>query len=424
MHIGLPILSILHSCGGMERSGVNLAAAMMRRGHDVTIFYTEKKHPNDPPQYPLPEGVRLVALPSDLQSPTLVEITRAKLIESDIDVLIGLMFGTELLCFPVALIGTGIPFVVSERNVPEMTEEEWLPTERRACMAAADRIHVLSRSFISGFPDRLKERIAVIPNFAIQRECSVPDRQRDEGPKTLLGMGRFDEKHKQFSLLIRAFALLAKEFPDWSLTLCGSGKARISKRYNRLVASLGMGERVHMPGKVSDVDAAYRASHLFCIPSRYEAFGLVTTEAQSHGLPTVGFAGCAGTNEIIVHGENGLLAEKMTARSLAQSLAVLMRDAELRQRMGRRGWEMLDRYSESVVYDQWDALLREASKAKGKTALQRMVAGNAADAAEWKTLEALAARPILFKEKSGYEKFKKKARKTVNRLKRYIQSFS
>ena len=418
MHIGLPILSIFHSCGGMERSGVYLASAMLQRGHDVTIYYTEKNNPDDPPQYPLPEGARLVALPRNQRSTTLVDDIRRKIAESDVDVIVGLMFGTELLSFPLALIGTGIPFLVSERNVPEISEEEWHPAERRALMAAADRIHVLSQAFLSGFPARLRERISVIPNFTARKECDAPVRQENAGPKILLGMGRFDEKHKQFSLLIRAFILLAGRFPDWNLVIGGSGKARVRRRYDRLVASSKMENRISLPGKISDVDAVYKKAHLFCIPSRYEAFGLVTTEAFSHGLPVVGFAGCVGTNEIIVDGENGLLAERMTAHSLAKSLAVLMNDPALRERMGRRGWEMMDRYDETAVFDRWEILLQETVRAKGDTALQRMAAGSPGDGVEWKTLQELAARPILFREKSGYEKVKKKLRKTIRRLMR------
>ncbi len=418
MHIGIPILAIFHSCGGMERSGIYLATAMMQRGHQVTIFYTEPKNPSDPPLYPLPKGAQLVALSGQLQSPSLVEETRKKIVDSGIDVLIGLMFGTDMIRLPIALIGTGIPLVVSERNVPEISEDEWDPAVRRACMAAADRIHILSNSFKSGFPTYLRDRISVIPNFTAQKECFVPSQQNNDTRKMLLGVGRLDEKHKQFSLLIRAFASLSEKYPDWDLTICGSGKKRIWNRYHKIASTLGVKERVFMPGRITDVDSYYRKSHLFCIPSRYEAFGLVTTEAYSHGLPVVGFAECAGTNEIIVPEENGLLADKMTARSLAQKLDILMGDATLRQSMGQRGWEMLDRYNEEAVFDQWEILLRQVAEAKGNTALQKMAAGSLE--AEWSVLSALAARPVLFKRPSKYEKIKKKLRKTFRHFMRKI----
>jgi hypothetical protein len=124
------------------------------------------------------------------------------------------------------------------------------------------------------------------------------------------------------------------------------------------------------PGMVENIDAYYAKAHVFCIPSRYEGFGMVIVEAQRHGLPAVGFADCTGTNEIIVHGENGLLAPERTPAALAATLQVLLRSAALRDRMGRRAQELLARYDARTVMDQWENLLTEAAALQGRTRLQ------------------------------------------------------
>ena len=139
-----------------------------------------------------------------------------------------------------------------------------------------------------------------------------------------------------------------------------------------MIRNLGLARRVELPGMVPNMAQYYSNSDLFCIPSRYEGFPRVLLEAHNFGLPAVGFASCPGTNEIIIHGENGLLAEEMTAESLAAQLAMLMRDGDVRRRFGQRARELCSRYAPEPVYDQWEALLRETAACKDNTRLQSL----------------------------------------------------
>jgi glycosyltransferase involved in cell wall biosynthesis len=108
----------------------------------------------------------------------------------------------------------------------------------------------------------------------------------------------------------------------------------------------------------------YRLAEAFVIPSRYEAFGLVTAEAMSHGLPVVGFADCPGTNELIDHARTGLLVMpgKDRIRSLAIVLSDLLGDPTLRRRLGEAGRQAIDdRFSPKYIGDLWESLLRSVS---------------------------------------------------------------
>jgi glycosyltransferase involved in cell wall biosynthesis len=91
-----------------------------------------------------------------------------------------------------------------------------------------------------------------------------------------------------------------------------------------------------MPGVTAAIGEEYQLAEAFVISSRYEAFGLVTAEAMSHGLPVVGFADCPGTNELIEAERTGLLVDPGTnrAESLARALSRLLEDPVLRCRLG------------------------------------------------------------------------------------------
>ncbi len=368
MRIGFVLWSLGMVRGGVERLGVNIAHAMQERGHSPVIFY-QGQHSDLKPCYPVNAEIPLVNLAlSGL--PASVFKAREKIQACGLDVLCAMFSWADLLWFPALLNGSGIPLLISEHNHPRIIEKErWNEYERTACMAAADHIHVLNSAFKDMFPAFLQDRISVVPNPA-QPPCPAcgTDARRAAAPrKKLLGMGRLVEEHKQFSLLIEAFALLAAQFADWDLHICGEGKDR--PFYESLISRYDLQNRAFLHGDVEDVDEFYATSHLFCIPSRYEGFGLVTVEAMRHHLPAVGFAGCSATNEIIIHGENGILAPEMNAKALAASLRPLMSSESMRHKLGGRAAELLTRYAPEAIYDQWEAMLRHTAAHKNKTRL-------------------------------------------------------
>ncbi|MDR3358581.1 MAG: glycosyltransferase [Desulfovibrio sp.] len=366
MRIGFVIWSLFHVKGGLERLGANLAHAMRERGHECIVFHQGAGV--GCPLYPLPDDVKTVDLALDRHHAGSLRQARRRLLEQMPDALCAMFSWDDLLWFPALCNNTGIPLLISEHSVPGVIERErWNRYERLACMAGADSIHLLNRAFLASLPDFLKERATVIPNPA-EPPAAVDWKREDAPRKRLLAAGRLEDGCKQFSLLIQAFALLAPAFPDWDLRVCGDGGDR--GNYASLLAALGLAQRVSLPGRIDDMDAEYASAHLFCVPSRYEGFGLAAVEAQRFALPAVGFAQCAGVNEIVVHGENGILAPEMNAQNLAASLRVLMKDAALRRRMGERGQELLARYAPEKIYGQWEDLLVKTASAKNRTKLR------------------------------------------------------
>jgi glycosyltransferase involved in cell wall biosynthesis len=364
MHIALVVWGMFTGGGGLERAGSQLANAMRVRGHSVTIFHFGGPE-GGRPAYPVDPSVSF--LPLQLGSEREIALTRSRIAASEPHVLCGLFSHSPLMFFPCLLNGAGIPFIVSEHSNPRIIEtERWNAHEHRACLHAADAIHVLSACYREMLPKFLQERCVVIPNAC--PPPLAPDWEREtRRTKILLAAGRFVDSIKRFSLLIRAFARLAPAFPEWKLMLCGDGPDAAALQ--ALAAELCIADAVSFPGHIGDMDGMYAQSNLFCLPSRYEGFPLVLTEAQRHALPVAGFAGCSGVNEIVVHGENGLLAEGDSHISLAATLRVLMADESLRRSMGLRGRELLSRYAESSVYDAWEELFAKTATLRGRTRL-------------------------------------------------------
>ncbi len=112
-------------------------------------------------------------------------------------------------------------------------------------------------------------------------------------------------------------------------------------------------------GPVADMPALWARSHMAVLPSYREGLPKALLEAASCGRPMVA-ADVPGCREIVRHGETGLLAPVRDAKGLADAIAALARDAELRRRMGARARAVAEaEFAEEIVVRETLALYRE-----------------------------------------------------------------
>lgn len=350
--------------GGLERVGVELANEMTRRGHESVIMFFDYGKPID--AFLLEKKVSLLPFYVVDTFESRNSLKQCLLAESP-DVCVPMFSWHDLLWWPVALKGTGIPMLISEHNDPNIIEiERWNRIERLACMAAADTIHLLCESYKNSLPTHMQHKVTVIPNTTkLARRLSSP-RGKKEDTKKLLAIGHL-EQHKQHTILIEAFSLLSKKAPEWDLDIWGEGS--LANKLKEKIKNLGIEKKVRICGTTNRIEKEYENAHLVCMPSRNEGFGMVVLEAMCHGLPVIGFGKCSGVNEIILHGKNGLLVPEMNAESLAEKLLILMQDDELREQMGKKALKSTERFSQEIIYDRWEQLLIETAKFKNCTQL-------------------------------------------------------
>ena len=112
-----------------------------------------------------------------------------------------------------------------------------------------------------------------------------------------------------------------------------------------------LSDRVRFTGTVSEDELyqLYCDCDVFCLPSRYESFGLVLLEAMMFSKPVVGVK-IGGMQEIVEENGNGFLAEPESAASLEECLRPLIEDAALRARFGERSRELFEaKYSAEIM---------------------------------------------------------------------------
>ncbi|MFH1078417.1 MAG: glycosyltransferase family 4 protein [Patescibacteria group bacterium] len=206
-------------------------------------------------------------------------------------------------------------------------------------LAAADALLVSSKDYAS------HSSYAPIALNAIELPFGVDEARFSPGPSdrdrfglpadvpVVLFVGGMDKAHafKGVDILLRA----AVRIPEAHLLLVGEGALKAS--YQKLAVKLGVASSCHFAGSVEDdgLVAAYRSADVFAFPSTSaaEAFGLVAVEAQACGVPVVA-SDLPGVRTVVADGQTGFLIPVGDVAALADGLSKILKDTNLRQRMG------------------------------------------------------------------------------------------
>ncbi|MDO5376953.1 MAG: glycosyltransferase [Clostridia bacterium] len=171
----------------------------------------------------------------------------------------------------------------------------------------------------------------VVPNGV---DLSLVPEKTPNTPRAVISVGTL-KKRKCMDRTLEAFARLADEYPDATLTIVGIGEmeAQLSAR----ISELGLQKRVTLTGGLAHEEVLRRMaqSDLFVLPSWGEGYGIVYIEAMAAGCIAVGATG-EGIEDTITDGENGFLVPagdiEATERVMREVFAHPERYAALRER--------------------------------------------------------------------------------------------
>jgi UDP-glucose:(heptosyl)LPS alpha-1,3-glucosyltransferase len=122
--------------------------------------------------------------------------------------------------------------------------------------------------------------------------------------------------------------------------------------YRRFAEECRQAHRVVFASHTKQVEKAYAAGDAFLLPTPYDPFALVVSEAMGCGVPVV-VSREAGVAELIRHGVNGLLLEDVTSHEeLAGHMRSLQQDRLWAERLGRAGRETVEKMTWDSVAEQ------------------------------------------------------------------------
>ena len=113
-------------------------------------------------------------------------------------------------------------------------------------------------------------------------------------------------------------------------------------------------------GHSDDVAGCYNQAAIACLPSYREGLPKSLLEAAACGLPIV-TTDVPGCREVVNHEDNGLLVPVKNSIALAEALRDLLENSELRQKMGKRSREIVEKkFVVKIVIDATLSVYREA----------------------------------------------------------------
>ncbi len=199
--------------------------------------------------------------------------------------------------------------------------------------------------------------LVVIPN-----PVDVPAWQASlsDGPPTVLFLGVLNEA-KGVKDLLQAWPGVLAQSPQARLVLAGAGDAN---QLDEWVTEAGVADSIDMPGWVrgAQKEQLMRQAWLFVLPSHIEALPMSILEAMAAGVPVVA-SNVGGIPMAVISGKTGFLIEPHDRQALTQRIVDVLRDDELRLRLGGQARHLaVQQFSTQVIIPMVDAVWAAASR--------------------------------------------------------------
>jgi glycosyltransferase involved in cell wall biosynthesis len=146
------------------------------------------------------------------------------------------------------------------------------------------------------------------------------------------------ESYKGIESLLAAFDCLHRTHPQAALLIVGDGPER-----TRVESAAKDNQSIRYAGRLDydQVVRAYNCGDAAVVPSQFEPWGLVVNEAMASGLPVIVSDRVGCVDDLIRHGETGLVYRAGSVDELSLCMGQLAQDSEGRRAMGAAGQRLI-----------------------------------------------------------------------------------
>jgi glycosyltransferase involved in cell wall biosynthesis len=167
---------------------------------------------------------------------------------------------------------------------------------------------------------------------------SRSDCQASSQPAYLYYIGRLIPfKHPED--LAEAYVLYRRQGGNLSLRIAGSGPSE--QKMKAILKAAGYLDDVTFYGRIPNPEQYLSEAACLCVSSHSEGFGLVALEAMNAAIPILAYD-VPALNEIVVHGETGILCPKGNTEAFAQGMLKFENQIEYRLALGLNGKRRLE----------------------------------------------------------------------------------
>lgn len=216
--------------------------------------------------------------------------------------------------------------------------------------AYADLYSVETKSLISPLQNMkiFCQKIFYLPN-GFWRDKLIPADLADKKENIILAVGRLGTVSKNTELLLDSFADIPLiERKNWKLLLVGSYTQNIFEKANKLIAAdSSLQGGIIFTGNIDNkkrLNQYYSKAAIFCLPSRWESFGIALLEAIHHGCFPIVTDCCDAFYDILNQGEYGNIIPNENREALTAALMKAMKNKMYTVNCGIQGKVYVDQY--------------------------------------------------------------------------------
>ena len=339
--------------------------ALVDRGHDVTLVCRPKAWIGDQL-----EGSGVEVIRSDMHRWPADELRRihAYIRSNNVDVIHTHMsranfFGVILRRF------FGVPCVATANN--RYIQLHWMFNDRVIAASQA------TKKFHHRFNLVPNRRIDVIHNFVDFKKYDGLDSKLRHEKRAEFGfddqaivIGQIGDVISRKGLIyaVRALPDVLAANDKAKLLVVGFEDPNYVASVTEEASRLGVLDAITFAGLREDIDAILSAIDVFVLPTLEDNLPLAILESMSSRLPVVATR-VGGIPECVVDQETGFLVPPAKAKPLAESLAKLVSDLDLRTAMGEAGFQRAStEFSPERKIEQLESVLMQTAKSQHRNA--------------------------------------------------------
>lgn len=342
--------------GGAERVVSILSSGLADRGNDVVIA-TEWE---DADEYPLDKNITRIHAGLNAADEKKGRIAKILLRYLRLyhcirrekpDIVISFCNKANFRC-SLVMYGMKTPLLVSVRNDPKTDYAPYRFSVRLMEEKAAGCVFQTpgAKAF---FSKKLQEKSRIILN-PIAQEYIAFDRQKGARAKEIVTVGRISEQKNQL-LLLKAFANICTDFPEYTLKLYGSlGNDKLYQRLKGFAIEKGIADRTAFMGTADKLYEKIADASLFVLPSDYEGMPNALMEAMALGIPVVATdCPCGGAAMLVEDKKTGILVRTGDEEGMAKALRYMLEHPDEAEQMGAAAREAMLKAEPEKICGEW-----------------------------------------------------------------------
>ena len=171
----------------------------------------------------------------------------------------------------------------------------------------------------------------------------------DLSSKSILMIGRADDKMKRFNLGIEAMRYIIQKVSDPEMKIISN----INHELEELLEKYKLEKFVKFIGYISTPEIYFKNASLHIFPTVSESFGLALSETKIYGIPNIllglDYVSISKGGTIIIYNDNPIIIAKESIR--------ILRDKKYRKYLGKEARRSMRKFKNELVIKKWIKLI-------------------------------------------------------------------